>query len=626
MKTNFTLFKTLAIALLLGAFVLPAESWGQTTFNGTGGSIAPNSVECFQLPAMNSNLPLDSVNGIASVCVDLTANRIQNIEMYLYSPTGAYSLLIFAGAGSGNVNGTLCFQDDALLPYSGGSGGVYTPTLELGNINHGATGTGVWELCVINTSGPAATINSWGFTLGGPNVAQPMIQMGNHGCMVETDGMDLYDSGGLTYFYGNNETYINTVCPPVDGMCMQATMTWDIETNFDNLDVYDGDSIAAVNYIGTGTGVGSAVIQSVLGCLSFVFTSDGSVTGPGYDIGLSCVPCAATVASNRPPNDDCVAAIPLSGVSGNHNATGCDIAGPNPYGTDTCSWISTENSVFYTFEITPFTPQPVEITLTNVNCAGGANQLQCALYDNDCSSVGVFGSNFHGCASGLGTVILQSSTPSLSPGTYIFVVDGNAGSECDWAVQSVVLAVDWMDFTADFLVESSEVQLNWITSNESNNEGFWVQRSRDLQGWTSLDFVPANDGVDNLHRYAYTDVDAQEAGVVHYRLKQMDKDGKAHYSNTVSVNIGQVQEPAVIRAFPNPVSDLWTLEFAIPEGQAVNLQVFDQKGKMVYQQAGQELEMGLHSFSIALEDWAPGLYFYQIDMGTETQSGKLVKS
>jgi hypothetical protein len=102
-----------------------------------------------------------------------------------------------------------------------------------------------------------------------------------------------YDSGGAggTYTNGENSTY--TICSN-SGNCIRIAFTaFDLESGWDYLYVYDGPSTASP-LIGTYTGTTSpGVVTSSTGCLTFRFTSDGSITYTGWAASISCVACGA---------------------------------------------------------------------------------------------------------------------------------------------------------------------------------------------------------------------------------------------------------------------------------------------------------------------------------------------
>lgn len=110
------------------------------------------------------------------------------------------------------------------------------------------------------------------------------------GVTINTCSGNFKDSGGNGN-YGNNENITTTFCSN-SGNCIQVNFTaFSVENFFDVLSIYDGPSIASP-LIGTYTGVTSpGLITSTTGCLTFRFTSDGSVVSTGWLANISCVAC-----------------------------------------------------------------------------------------------------------------------------------------------------------------------------------------------------------------------------------------------------------------------------------------------------------------------------------------------
>lgn len=99
------------------------------------------------------------------------------------------------------------------------------------------------------------------------------------------------DPGGTGNYSDNmNSTY--TICPATAGMVLQVVFTsFSTESGWDYLYIYNGNSTAAP-LIGTysgGTSPGTVLASSAGGCLTFRFTSDGTVNSTGWTANISCV-------------------------------------------------------------------------------------------------------------------------------------------------------------------------------------------------------------------------------------------------------------------------------------------------------------------------------------------------
>ena len=114
---------------------------------------------------------------------------------------------------------------------------------------------------------------------------------------------NFYDSGGAGANYGNNQTFVYTICPSTPGAKVRVTFSaFSLENNFDFLQIYDGASIAAPSlgaYTGTTSpGIVTATAANASGCLTFRFTSDVSVTYAGWIAAITCISPCQTITSN----------------------------------------------------------------------------------------------------------------------------------------------------------------------------------------------------------------------------------------------------------------------------------------------------------------------------------------
>ncbi|WNM18541.1 choice-of-anchor L domain-containing protein [Flavobacterium capsici] len=120
-------------------------------------------------------------------------------------------------------------------------------------------------------------------------------------------GGQYIDAGGIAANYPNNSDSTVTICPTTPGDVVTVTFTsFNTETNWDAVYVFDGNSIAAPQIASTngagnvpgglaggywGTTIpGPFTSTSADGCLTFRFRSDGSVNNPGWVANVTCAP------------------------------------------------------------------------------------------------------------------------------------------------------------------------------------------------------------------------------------------------------------------------------------------------------------------------------------------------
>lgn len=118
------------------------------------------------------------------------------------------------------------------------------------------------------------------------------------------------------------------------------------------------------------------------------------------------------------------------------------------------------------------------------------------------------------------------------------------------------------------------------------------------------------------------------SGVLQISLDLEDAVANAHTLRIRQLDLRQasVDNSINVKAYPNPASDLYILETSLdfPVADA-SLSLFDNKGKPVNQIFYQNLTRGPQQFSISVESLRDGFYTYQLQLGNQGISGKLLK-
>jgi len=171
-------------------------------------------------------------------------------------------------------------------------------------------------------------------------------------------------------------------------------------------------------------------------------------------------------------------------------------------------------------------------------------------------------------------------------------------------------------------LHDGRVYLRWATATEENNYGFDVERSviSRSAGWSKVGFVPGSGTTTELRRYEFEDdlaMLSQYSGVIYYRLRQVDVDGKYTYSPVVEVSMSNA--PRVARlypSYPNPVNDVITLEWYLPEPGTVSLSLYNLQGREVARIQDQKpQERGFHALHASVGGMPSGMYNLVLQAG-----------
>ena len=136
-------------------------------------------------------------------------------------------------------------------------------------------------------------------------------------------------------------------------------------------------------------------------------------------------------------------------------------------------------------------------------------------------------------------------------------------------------------FTAKQTTDN-KVALAWVTSSESVNKGFSIERQEEGSGkFQSLGFIASKAEGGNSQTtlaYSFKDVTAKN-GTNMYRLVQEDLDGKLTYSE---VRVVKLSAQSVSNVFPNPSTGAINISRS-NDGKKMNIQVLDQSGRVISQ-------------------------------------------
>ena len=119
-----------------------------------------------------------------------------------------------------------------------------------------------------------------------------------------------------------------------------------------------------------------------------------------------------------------------------------------------------------------------------------------------------------------------------------------------------LLPVEYLSFTAQ--KDNTASKLDWITTQEIDNDHFDVERSVNGIHFTKIGEVVGNGTVNTQSDYQFYDK-APYKGVNYYRLKQCDYDGDYEYSEIRSVEFTSNYD---LLMQPNPTSGVFTVSLS----------------------------------------------------------------
>lgn len=111
------------------------------------------------------------------------------------------------------------------------------------------------------------------------------------------------------------------------------------------------------------------------------------------------------------------------------------------------------------------------------------------------------------------------------------------------------LSIELIDFSAQ--LDGRQVNLTWATASETDNDYFVIERSHDASVWFGIGEMDGAGNSAEILNYAMIDP-SPLAGISYYRLKQIDFNGTAGYSELRPIVNSNFESSVLI---PNPAND-----------------------------------------------------------------------
>lgn len=228
------------------------------------------------------------------------------------------------------------------------------------------------------------------------------------------------------------------------------------------------------------------------------------------------------------------------------------------------------------------------------------------------------------------------TTPWVSNGTHVTATGSNAApivnraaltSYGDFGIGSDTLVnplpVELLAFFAKNV--NGDVHLNWSTSSETNNKGFFIERALDGVNFKDINFVEGAGNSKSIRNYTAKDANPFAlANTIYYRLRQVDFDGSIAYSNIaiVSENDG-VEE--TIAVYPNPFNESTGVLISTAAVGTVQIEIVDLLGRTVAVQVSPVVAGAQYVNISGLNQLTSGVYVVRVSNGNVVTTTKVQK-
>jgi hypothetical protein len=188
--------------------------------------------------------------------------------------------------------------------------------------------------------------------------------------------------------------------------------------------------------------------------------------------------------------------------------------------------------------------------------------------------------------------------------------------------QQVTLPVTLKSFDAKLV--SGKASLKWVSSAEVNFSHYSVQRSFDGRDFSDVTMIMSDAKKLNDVSYTYSENIGKATGLIYYRLKMVDIDGKYKYSAIRILKMDASGAALTLSTYPNPVAN--ELRITIPaqwQDRKVVYDMFNTEGKIVKRQVS---ERASQTEVLYLSDVNVGSYVIRLSSGDQSLAQQIVKS
>jgi len=186
---------------------------------------------------------------------------------------------------------------------------------------------------------------------------------------------------------------------------------------------------------------------------------------------------------------------------------------------------------------------------------------------------------------------------------------------------TLLLPVKMISFSAQS--KNQSVTLNWSATNENDLKYYVVQKSTNGTVWSDIRTVMPGNTVTN--NYFITDAESNTP-VVYYRIQEIQRNGQAVYSKTLTVRSGNINNGSIV--YNTMVKDAINMQITAVANDTYQVEVYAMNGSKIKQQQ-MAVSAGFNSASVDMPAISGnGIYVLTVknNRGEIIHHSKLIKN
>jgi len=322
-----------------------------------------------------------------------------------------------------------------------------------------------------------------------------------------------------------------------------------------------------------------------------------------------------------PSNDNCANATTITvgspitqditNATNVENLTPCQLGGGGANCTGGTGTTDFGRGVWYVY--TSVVAEEITVTASGFD-------TEIMVFSGSCGALACVGGDDDGGVSP-GSSFCWTSTASFAPVDYYIYLDGHGTSVGTGTIEiGTVLPITVQSFDAEAMSKGNKV--SWTTASEVNNQYQIIEKSSDgASNWSEVDRIESRGDSKTARSYEVMDMDPYT--MTYYRIKSVDFDGYTEYSKVISLE--RKATTGKLNVFPNPTTDIITIETAIATSGNVTFTLVDLQGRIVSTETINS-DAGAVSQSISLDGLSTGMYMLTVSTNNETFVQRVVKN
>lgn len=179
------------------------------------------------------------------------------------------------------------------------------------------------------------------------------------------------------------------------------------------------------------------------------------------------------------------------------------------------------------------------------------------------------------------------------------------------------LPVSYLYFNAKNI--NNQIQLNWATSSETDNDIFEIEQSIDAKIFKKIGELPADIYSEN-RVYSYL-INDPKYGINYFRIKQFDKNRDYSYSKTIGIDFKN-NDIESMKIWPNPTNGVINIQMPNSENGAM-ISILNSTGKVL---KNENIKPIIKNTTLNMSQLQSGIYWLQWESSGKFYTSKIIKN